>query len=440
MLDSHRLTIKLSTLRSSLLDLSRKDAPTDEDRAAIVNFETQLGHTEAQLRAALLSEGDSTPSDGGENRALDRLVSRANLGSIFQCAVEQRAPGGPESELQQHFGVAINCIPLRLLEQRAVATVPASVSSTPAATGQAATLLPIFSLGDTAFLNVSQIRAEPGSSAHPVLDTRADIHGPFTDSSDAAETTASFSASLLEPGRISSGFSFLRTDSVKFPGMADALRQALSLGLSEALDQKMVAQIVTDVSQTGASAVDSYSTYLSRGVYGQVSGREASGENELKLLVGAATFEDMSELYRNASTGERNVVDTVRSVTGGLRVSPHIPAKSGENQDFIVRKGVATGCGLSPLGWHPNFGGRTERCQSRFREVNRHFAWGREGDPNERVGQSTSASRIGGSVAQHSTVGSRRFWKVGGGFKTPRAEQDFGRFHRHLRIHSRGPA
>ena len=182
MLDSHRLTIKLSTLRSSLLDLSRKDAPTDEDRAAIVDFETQLGHTEAQLRAALLSEGDSTPSDGGENRALDRLVSRANLGSIFQCAVEQRAPGGPESELQQHFGVAINCVPLRLLEQRAVATVPASVSSTPAATGQFPTLLPIFSLGDTAYLGVSQIRAEPGSSSHPVLDTRPDIHGPFTDS------------------------------------------------------------------------------------------------------------------------------------------------------------------------------------------------------------------------------------------------------------------
>ena len=341
MLDSHRLTIKLSTLRSSLLDLSRKDAPTDEDRAAIVDFETQLGHTEAQLRAALLSEGDSTPSDGGENRALDRLVSRANLGSIFQCAVEQRAPGGPESELQQHFGVAINCVPLRLLEQRAVATVPASVSSTPAATGQAPTLLPIFSLGDTNYLNVSQIRAEPGSSSHPVLDTRADVHGPFKDSSDAAETTATFSASLLEPGRISAGFSFLRTDSASnFPGMADALAASSLPGALRSLgsedggadrhgrepDRSECGRLVLHVFNQGCVQPG-----LGQGGFGR--------KRAPKLLVGASTFEDMSELYRNASTGERNVIDTVRSVTGGLRVSPHIPAKSGNNQDFIVRKG-----------------------------------------------------------------------------------------------------
>ena len=202
----------------------------------------------------------------------------------------------------------------------------------------------------------------------------------------------------------------------------------------------MVAQIVTDVSRTGASAVDSYSTYLTRGVYSQVSGREASGENELRLLVGASTFEDMSELYRNASTGERNVIDTVRSVTGGLRVSPHIPAKSGNNQDFIVRKGSRPDA-VSVL-WDGIQILVDELSGAKVGSVKLTaiLLRCREGDPDERLGQSSSASRIGGSVGQHTTVGPRRIWKVGGGFKTPRAEQDFGRFFLNLRIHSRGPA
>ena len=48
--------------------------------------------------------------------------------------VNHRAVDGPEKELQEHFGIASNEIPLSLLEERAVATVPASTESTTAPT------------------------------------------------------------------------------------------------------------------------------------------------------------------------------------------------------------------------------------------------------------------------------------------------------------------
>ena len=62
------------------------------------------------------------------------------------------------------------------------------------------------------------------------------MKGPFTDSTEAAQTDASFSANALSPERLQASFSYRRTDAARFAGLDASLRLALSGGLEEALD------------------------------------------------------------------------------------------------------------------------------------------------------------------------------------------------------------
>ena len=64
----------------------------------------------------------------GENRELRSVIDRANIGNIFECALEHRATTGPEAELQAHFHLAANVIPLTMLETRAVTPAPGQVA------------------------------------------------------------------------------------------------------------------------------------------------------------------------------------------------------------------------------------------------------------------------------------------------------------------------
>ena len=180
---------------------------------------------------------------------------------------------------------------------------------------------------------------QSGDAVFPVLTTRPTVHGPFKDSSVAANTTGTFGADLLEPSRVQATFLYRRTDAIRFAGMDGALRSALASGLQEALDKELIDQIVTDVSRTDASAADTFATYRSRFLYAQIDGRFASSEADIRMLVGSATLQDMAVLYR-ANSADDSVVDSIRRVSGGLRVSPHIAAASGNKQDVIVRRGL----------------------------------------------------------------------------------------------------
>ena len=327
-----RLTIKLSETRSKLMDLAKKEEPTAEDRAAIVEAENQLGNTEAQLRAAIKAEGTETrSSDAGEERAIQSLSDRANAGSIFLAAIESRNTEGAEAEIQAHFKIPAHSIPLSMLEERAVATIPADTSHAPTQTGQAAAILqPVFSTGDSAFLSVSQPRVAPGQSSFPVLTSAPLVRGPFTADESAAETDRHVRGFVVgaesHPGRI---FSFRRTDQAKMPGLDQSLRLALASGLSEKLDAQLIAQIVTDTTRVTQATTDTYPSYVSRLVFSLLDGRYVSQESEIRLLMGSATVTDAAVLYRGNNSSV-NAVEKLRSITGGVRVSPHIAAAAVE--------------------------------------------------------------------------------------------------------------
>ena len=121
--------------------------------------------------------------------------------------------------------------------------------------------------------------------------------------------------------------------------MGEALRQALNAGLSEALDKETIDQIVADVARTDAAAADTFATYRERMVYGNIDGRFATMESDVKLLVGSSTLKDMAGLYRGNSADD-SAVDSIRRISGGLRVSPHIAAAATHKQDVLARLGM----------------------------------------------------------------------------------------------------
>ena len=178
-----------------------------------------------------------------------------------------------------------------------------------------------------------------GDSVHPVLTSRPTVGVKATSNSDAvAETTGSFSAEVLKPSRLQAAFYWRRTEAARFSGMAEALRRALMDGLSEALDAQVIAQIVSDVTRTAASAADDFDSYRKRFIYDQIDGRFASGESDLRLLVGPGTLQDAATLFRSAN-GDVSAVDSLRRISGGVRVSPHIPGPTSHKQDVLARRG-----------------------------------------------------------------------------------------------------
>ena len=338
---SQKITIRLSSARQKLNELLAIEERSDEQTAELETLTAEVQKIEPELRAAIASEGAEVvveTTQKPEDRELRELVGKASIGGIISHVLRHKTPVGAERELQDHLELSSNEIPVELLrtpvEHRAVTVAPSDVGAQ-----QSEIVQPVFASGDADFLGIRETMLQAGDAIFPVLSTRPTVHGPYKDSTSAGNTTGTFTADALAPSRISATFLYRRTDAVRFAGMDDALRMALSSGLQEALDKELVDQIVSDVGRTDASAADTFASYRSRFVYAQIDGRFATSEADIRLLVGSATLQDAAILYRS-NNADDSVVDSLRRVSGGLRVSAHIAAASGNKQDVLVRRGT----------------------------------------------------------------------------------------------------
>ena len=316
-----------------LLDMPEEKRAEDfTDKLETAKRSVQAASAEVLAAAELEPEVEEHRAETPEGAELRNMLSRSDLGNIFAAAFEKRGVDGVERELQNYYGISQHSIPLAMLERR---TTPAPGD---VGVAQAAIVQPVFHEGDAAYLAVSMPTVAAGDAVYPVLTTRPTVGGPHTDSTVVASTTGAFTADLLAPSRLQASFFYKRTDAARFSGMGESLRQSLSSGLGEALDKEVVDQIVTDVTRTDATAVDDYGSYRKRLVYDLIDGRFASAEDQIRLLLGTGTLSHMSENYR--STGmDNSAVDTLRRITGGLRVSPHVAAVVSDKQDVLVRLG-----------------------------------------------------------------------------------------------------
>ena len=299
---SQKIALEMSTKREKLNALLAVDEMTDEQRAEMGTLTVRMQELEVEARAAILAEGEPTIThtdvSDGEGRELRSLIDRANVGSIFEAALEHRATDGAEAELQAHFKLAANSVPLAMLETRAVTPAPSGVG-----TNQSAIIPGVFPQSCAAFLGIDMPSVPVGEHVFPVLASNATAHTP-AENAAAAETTGSFSADVLSPSRIQASFFYSREDRARFSGMNEALRANLSDALADKLDGEILAGSKgllagTNLPNHNSSAEATYAVYRSELGYGRVDGKYAASVGDLRIVMGASTYGHAASQFRS---------------------------------------------------------------------------------------------------------------------------------------------
>ena len=333
----------MSEKREKLNGLLGVDELSDEQRTEMGTLTSRLQELETEARAAILAEGETTVTKttvaDGEGDELRSLIGRANIGAIFEATLEHRATSGAEAELQTHFKVAANTIPLALLETRAVTPAPGQVTQ-----NQAAIIPGVFPQSCAAFLAVDMPTVAVGDAVFPVLSTNADVGVPAENAAQS-ETTGSFAADVLSPGRLQASFFYSREDRARFSGMDAALRSNLSDALSDALDKQILVGTEglltgTKLANHNTTAVTSYANYRAELGYARVDGTFAGSVGDIRIVMGASTYGHAAGVFRSANAGDRAALEDLMGVTGGVKVSAHVPAASGAHkQECVIRLG-----------------------------------------------------------------------------------------------------
>ena len=237
----------------------------------------------------------------------------------------------------------------RGVEERAAATVPGSIGD--AVQGEVIT--PIFSTGDGSFMGIERPTVGVGVAAYPVLSTAPSIRGPFTDSSDAGQTDATFVANSLAPERLQASYAYRQSDAGRFAGLDSSLRLALNGGLEQALDSQAIngddgLLNGSNLSNHNVTAVTSFALYLSQLLYARVDGRYARSPSDVRVLVGQSAFTHSSAVYKDSSTDE-TAAERLSARSGGLVVSPHVPGIASKRQNTLIRLGAERGAAVQPL-------------------------------------------------------------------------------------------
>ena len=350
MTNLQRITLRLSTLRSRLNEIAglEGDAFTDEVRQESETLQTEFTGLEVQHRAAIVAEGDAENRAAADfadpaARELASLESRANVGDIFTAVLEHRATSGATAELQEHRSLAVNQVPLALLrspvETRAVTPAPGNVGQ-----NQSAIVPGVFPASCAAFLGIDMPTVPVGEAVFPVLATNADVGVPAENAAQT-ETTGSFTADVLSPGRLQASFFYSREDRARFMGMDSALRQNLGDALADKLDQQILNGTNgllngTVLPNNNVSAVSTYANYRNLFGYGRVDGTYATGIGDIRMVVGSATYGHMAGVFRSDNAGDRAAVEDLMNVTGGVKVSAHVPGVASHKQNAVIRLGM----------------------------------------------------------------------------------------------------
>ena len=341
---SQRVALEMSEKREKLNTLLGVDELSDEQRTEMGTLTERLQQLEIEARAAIVAEDvptitHTTVADG-EDRELRSLIGRANVGAIFEAALEHRATDGVEAEVQGHYKLAANTVPLAMLETRAVTPAPGDVG-----TNQSAIIAGVFPQSCAAFLGIDMPTVPVGEHVFPVLTTNADVGTPAENAAQA-ETTGAFSADVLSPSRLQAAFFFSREDRARFlRHERSPTHEPFGRLCPTPLDKQILTGSEglltgTKLPNHNSSAEASYSHYRSELAYGRVDGTFAASVGDLKIVMGAFTYGHCAAAFRSTNAGDRAALEDLMQVTGGIKVSAHIPNVTSKKQECVIRLGA----------------------------------------------------------------------------------------------------
>ena len=241
MTDLQKLEIRAADIRQRLAAIGGMDELTDEIRSEMDALRGE--YTDVETRQIALKIASDIPepitTKTAEGREYGQLVTRANIGEIFDASISHKPLIGATGELQTHLGLDLNQIPLAMLqrqplETRAVTPAPSDVN-----VDQGPILMYVFPDSAAAFLDVAMPTVGVGEALYPIM-TNAVVVGTPAENAEQGETTGAFSTETLAPSRLQASYYYSREDRARFSGMAEALRESLSMGLSDGLDDQIL--------------------------------------------------------------------------------------------------------------------------------------------------------------------------------------------------------
>ena len=347
MTPKQKIELRLSEVRQRLNAIAglEGDAFTDEIRGEAGKLQTEYADLEIRHRAAITAEAQDASLRGGQDQGdgegaeLRGLIERASVGAIVGAALSHRSTEGATAELQRHYGLAGNAIPLALLSERPVEQRAVTPAPDNAGRNLGSIVPAVFPARLADFLGIDRPTVAVGDAVFPVLSTSAAPTTP-TAGSPVSETTGAFTATALSPKRIQASFFYRREDAARFGGMDEALRMNLSEALGDKLDSQILAVLLTTLDAVTVSAEDSFASYRKNLLYGRIDGTYAVQASDLRLVVGAPTLAHMSTKFLSGADSI-SALQHLEANTGGVRVSAHIPAVDGDNQQSaLVRLGM----------------------------------------------------------------------------------------------------
>lgn len=322
-----------------LLD-SRVETRAADFDAQLTTAKAAIMEAQKAVELAALAEPDIPEhrQDGVAAKELRSMIDASNVGELFDVILAHGVTAGPLAELQQHYGLQPNQLPIALLETRAVTPAPGQVGQ-----NQQPIVPYVFPDSAAAFLGISMPTVGVGDAVFTTLVGDLDVHTP-AENATAAETTGAFSAQVLSPSRIQASFFYSREDRARFAGMDAALRENLSAGLSDGLDKAIISGSAgllagTVLANHSQAASTTFDNYIGQFAFGRVDGRYASTTSDIRIVMGSRSYSDAGQVYRN-TTVDRTALDRLIELTGGVRVSAHVPAVASNKQNAIVRLGL----------------------------------------------------------------------------------------------------
>ena len=340
--DKQKLELRQSGIRGRLSELGTAEA-TDEAKTEIDTLAVEYSSNEARLRAFMVA-GDApvetTTTKEGQERA--ELYQKASVGDLVYNLVNGRSgvQGGAMGELQKEYGLADNEIHIRQLTPESYAVTP---GATDVGQNQQEIIPYVFPQSCAAFLGIDMPTVGVGEAVFPVLTSKLDVGTP-AENGEQAETTGAFSADVLSPSRLQASFFYSREDRARFAGMDSALRENLSMGLSDGLDKQIIQGTNglltgTILPHHNVSTITTYALYRNQFAFGRVDGRYASMTGDIRVVMGADAYAHAASQYR----GNNDNQDALMSLTaalGGVKVSAHVPDEASDKQNQIIRLGM----------------------------------------------------------------------------------------------------
>ena len=340
-----RRQIEQSEIREQIAEIL--NAEGEPDREALASLTKRSQDLELEIRAATIADGGvketETRTTDPESRELEGLITRSNLGEVFDAAISHGQTSGAIRELQEHFGMNGNQVPLELIK-RAYTPAPTDVGA-----NMAPIIQPVFPQSAAAWCGVDMPSVPAGQAVYPVL-TNNDAAADVDAGSSVSEITGAFTSDVLKPRRIQASFFYRREDAALFAGMDSALRQNLSDSLSSGLDKYVLTAdggLLDHGTDPTAGTVETFASYR-KAIFDAVDGRYAPDTAGVRLLVGPASYGHMSGLYRG-NNADDSALDSVMRISGGVRVSAHVPAAASDIQQAVLARGLGYRHAIAPI-------------------------------------------------------------------------------------------